>query len=236
MAFLWRGQLYQDCFQIYISKLFGVSIMLLSSILKVPQIKNIVKNGSVEGLNAFSISCELIVYYFSSLYAIYSGIPFSLYGENILIFIQCFIILILFWKYSNHFNCSLNILSRLFVVISLIGFAYLCNYENGAKIPNCGWIIIRSLSIPIFSIGRFSMIYNCFVKKSTNSIYLLDYLLNFVINLTRLFTLYSETKEYLLMFTMFYTSILNFTICTIILCFRNKKVFNKEKIYQVKNY
>ena len=229
MELLQKGLLYQDCFQIYISKILVLSIVLFSSILKVPQIRNILKEESVEGLTSLSIYCELIVCFLSSLYAIHIGIPFSTYGENLIIFVQCFIILLLFWKYSGPCNCNLNKIARYIVILSLIGFAYLCNYENGEMIPESVWTVIGSSSIPIISIGRFSMIYNCYSKKSTGTISLFNFLLNFIGNITRLFTLFSETKEYLLMFSMFYCSILNFIICAMIFIYGDKKVHKSVK-------
>ena len=123
---------------------------------------------------------------------------------------------------SNYLNCHI-------VILSLIGFAYLCNYENGEMIPESVWTVIGSSSIPIISIGRFSMIYNCYSKKSTGTISLFNFLLNFIGNITRLFTLFSETKEYLLMFSMFYCSILNFIICAMIFIYGDKKVHKSVK-------
>lgn len=229
MDLLKKGLLFQDCFQIYISKILGLSIVIFSSILKVPQIRNITKDQSVEGLTALSIYCELIVCYFASLYAIHIGIPFSTYGENVLIFVQCFIILLLFWKYSLPCNCAFTKIGRVLFILFLIGFAYLCNFEDGALIPETLWTFVGSSSMPLLSVGRFSMIYYCYAKKSTGTISSFNFIMNFLGNITRLFTLYSETKEYLLMFSMFYSSILNFTICAMIFNYREKKMHKIDK-------
>lgn len=223
MALLKKGELYQECFQIYISKALGLSIVLLSSILKIPQIRNIIKDKSVEGLTALSIYCELLVCYLSSLYAIHVGIPFSTYGENVLLFIQGFVILLLYWKYSGPCKCPLTQLSRVLIVLGLIGFAVVSNYEGGSMIPENIWKFIGSSSLPIVFIGRSSLIFNSISTKNTGTLSMFNYVMNFGGNLARTFTLFSETTEYLLIFSQMFCSVLNFTICILIWLYGSKK-------------
>lgn len=216
MALLKKGELYQECFQIYISKALGLSIVLLSSILKVPQIRNIINNKSIKGITALSIYCELLVFYLSSLYGVHVGIPFSTYGENVLLFIQGFVILILYWKYSGPCKCPLTFMSRFLVVLGLIGFAGYSTYGGGSMIPENVWKMIGSSSIPIVLLGRASLIVNSISEKSTGTLSLFNYVMNLGGNIARMFTLFSETTEYLLIFSQMFCSVLNFSICVLI--------------------
>jgi mannose-P-dolichol utilization defect protein 1 len=229
MALLKKGELYQECFQIYISKALGLSIVLLSSILKIPQIRNIIKDESIEGITALSIYCELLVFYLSSLYAIHVGIPFSTYGENVLLFIQGFVILLLYWKYSGPCKCPLTQISRVLVVLGLVGFAAVSTYEGGSMIPENVWKMIGSCSIPIVFLGRTSLIVNSISAKSTGTLSLFNYVMNFGGNLARMFTLFSETTEYLLIFSQLFCSVLNFSICVLIWSYGPKKLSKVNK-------
>lgn len=75
----------QECIKLTVSKILGTSIVLFSTILKVPQILKIVKGKSVEGLSFSSLVFETTLYFFTVSYNLFKSNPFSLYGENVFI-------------------------------------------------------------------------------------------------------------------------------------------------------
>jgi mannose-P-dolichol utilization defect protein 1 len=223
MDLLKKGQLYQECFKIYISKILGFAIVFLSAILKVPQIRSILREQSIEGLTSISVYSDLIVVYFGSLYGYHQGIPFSTYGENVIISVQCFIILFLYWRYSQSYTSPLLKIGRVLVILCFIGFAAVCCHDGGSLLPEKAWTIMSSSTVPILSAGRLSIIYNSLMTKSTGTLSMFNYVLNVGGNLTRFFTLFTETKEYMLMFTQLYCFVVNSVIVLLIVLFGGKK-------------
>jgi mannose-P-dolichol utilization defect protein 1 len=61
-----------SCVQLLISKALGYGVIVGSSIVKLPQIVNIVKSGSVAGLSLNSFYFEVLAFTLSSSYAIYN--------------------------------------------------------------------------------------------------------------------------------------------------------------------
>ena len=74
-----------DCLKFSISKLIGYLIITGAFILKVPQILKILKNKSVHGISKIMFYLEIFMYIHSSSYSIHSKIPFSVYGESLII-------------------------------------------------------------------------------------------------------------------------------------------------------
>ena len=76
-----------SCIKFSFSKLIGYLIITGSVILKVPQITNILKAGSSEGVSAQSYYCETIVFLNTLAYSRHLNLSFSVYGETISILI-----------------------------------------------------------------------------------------------------------------------------------------------------
>ena len=75
----------KGCLKFTVSKTIGLAIIVGSSILKVPQILKIVSAGSVEGLNNISYYLETIIFMQTAGIAIRKNVPFSVYGESLII-------------------------------------------------------------------------------------------------------------------------------------------------------
>ena len=91
----------QECIKVTISKCIGLAIVAGSSILKVPQIHKILSNNSVEGLAPVSTYIETMIYMQTAGQAISQGIPFTVYGESLIIMFQNFYILKLIFHYDK---------------------------------------------------------------------------------------------------------------------------------------
>lgn len=73
-----------DCFKLLISKGLSLGIVVGSSVVKVPQILNILINKSVQGLSLSSLILETISIIVTVAYSFRLGNPFSTYGEGTL--------------------------------------------------------------------------------------------------------------------------------------------------------
>lgn len=101
-----------DCLKLAISKALGVGIVAASSVVKVPQILNLVRSKSASGVSFLSYLLETTSYLISLAYNVRNGFPFSTYGETALILGQNVIITVLVLNYSGKAS-----LAALFVAV-----------------------------------------------------------------------------------------------------------------------
>eukprot|EP00435_Cladocopium_sp_Y103_P042455 s1821_g11.t1 len=71
-----------------------------SCLMKLPQIYNILKAGSVVGLSEAWLVNECIASLLFVYYNVLSGYPFMSFGENVIVGLQNMVIILLFWQYS----------------------------------------------------------------------------------------------------------------------------------------
>lgn len=212
----------KDCVALLISKALGFSIIFFSAILKVPQIKSMLKVKSDKGLSFLSMYLEIFLFVFNALYSYHKKAPFSTYGENVIILIQSLIILLLAWKYSEK---GVSILEKTLFLIALNGTIYLCINE---KISEQVWDLIGSSSIPLLTISRISQIWNSFKTKSTGSLAMFTFILSFLGNVARIFTTVTESFDILILLMYFYAAFLNLVIIVQIYIYGGNQD-NKEK-------
>jgi mannose-P-dolichol utilization defect protein 1 len=79
---------HQECLSLFSSKAIGYGLILFSSILKVPQIIQIVKNKSGQGLSVLSLYLEITANVLTIVFHRQHHFPISTFGETILILIQ----------------------------------------------------------------------------------------------------------------------------------------------------
>ena len=90
-----------QCFKTVFAKMLGYGIITSSTIVKVPQIINIIKAGDTKGLSELVLYMEVLGYMISMFYPYHYGQPFSSYGECVFITFQAAIILCLLWFYNR---------------------------------------------------------------------------------------------------------------------------------------
>jgi mannose-P-dolichol utilization defect 1 len=89
------------CIKKTLAKIIGYSIVILASIVKVPQIIKIMAAGSTEGIDDQSFYFEFIAYTVSLFYSVHTLQPFSAYGETAFLSFQSLILLFLLWSYNK---------------------------------------------------------------------------------------------------------------------------------------
>lgn len=212
----------KECIALLISKVLGFSIIFFSAILKVPQIKSMLKNKSDEGLSYLSMYIEIFLFIFNALYSYHKKAPFSTYGENVIILVQSLIILLLAWKYSKK---GVSIFEKTLFLIAFSGTIYACISES---VSEQVWDLIGSSSIPLLTVSRISQIWNSFKTKSTGSLAMFTFILSFLGNLARVFTTVTESFDVLILLMYLYAAFLNFVIMLQIYIYGDKQA-NKEK-------
>jgi mannose-P-dolichol utilization defect protein 1 len=225
-----KGSFEPQCFQLLVSKALGYSIIAFAFILKLPQIRTMMKTKTDEGLSYTSTYLEIFTYYFMALYAFHNKNPFSTYGENIVILIQTLIILFLSWKYSSKVGCPFT---RTCYVLSLLLFAGLCIQDK--YIPNSIWYLIGSSPIPLGSAARITQIYHSWKTKSTGPLSIFTFGLNVMGCVARIFTTLTETDDLLMLASCINGTILNLIVCIQIIIYGSKSKTEVQDADEKKN-
>ena len=83
------------------SQALGYAIVAGASLLKVPQILGILNSGSAAGLNMASFELENIGFSIHTAYGIVLGLPFSAFGEAVIILLQNTFLLAIIYYYAK---------------------------------------------------------------------------------------------------------------------------------------
>ena len=90
-----------ECLRLAVSKGLGVGIIAASSIVKVPQIANLVRSRSAAGVSFLSYLLETTACLITLAYNVRNGFPFNTYGETALLAAQNVVISVLVLNYSG---------------------------------------------------------------------------------------------------------------------------------------
>ncbi|CAB9502295.1 Mannose-P-dolichol utilization defect 1 protein [Seminavis robusta] len=90
-----------DCWMQVVVKCMGISMIAGAMLNKAPTLVNIVQSKSVAGLPKSSIYGETIIMVNATLYGYLQRFPFTAYGENVAIALQCTMMMLLMWQYSE---------------------------------------------------------------------------------------------------------------------------------------
>lgn len=160
-----------ECLPILISKLLGLAIVVTSPASKLPQIFNLVKSKSAEGIVVSMFICEVIVFSISWAYMAGQGMAFVEYGEAVIMnFLTC-IIVTLVLAYSPGGVTLMHVLMMSAYAILLV--AMLSGF-----VPLFMLRIALTGSV-IFNIsGRVPQILQNWRKSSTGQLSLIMFILN----------------------------------------------------------
>uniref|UniRef100_A0A6B2LIX0 Mannose-P-dolichol utilization defect 1 protein homolog n=1 Tax=Arcella intermedia TaxID=1963864 RepID=A0A6B2LIX0_9EUKA len=205
-----------------VSKVLGYAIIVGSSIVKFPQIHNIWRSRSAEGLAVSMFVMELIGYVITVTYNIVNEFPFSTWGETFFVTIQNVVILYLIEAYTtkNFF--------QLFALFGGLG-AFLISALIGV-LPYKILSTLQMATIFIFSSSRIPQISSNFKNKSTGQLSMVTFLLSFVGGLARIFTTIQEVDDMIILVTFIIATILNGTVFFQILLYQqNTNKINQQK-------
>jgi len=110
----------KECLPVLVSKLLGLAIVVTSPASKLPQIMNLVKSKSAEGIVVQMFACEVMVFSISWSYMAGQSMAFSEYGEAVIMnFLTC-IIVVLVLTYAPGGIRALHIVMMVMYVILLV--------------------------------------------------------------------------------------------------------------------
>ncbi|KAG2206767.1 hypothetical protein INT47_003709 [Mucor saturninus] len=181
-----------ECIKYSVSKGLGLGIVLGGSIVKIPQILTIVKNGSAQGLSTTSYLLETLSYFITLSYNLRQGNPFSTFGEILFICLQNIVILSLMFYYGG---------KGALLVGTLVGLGSLFySLNNEEWVPPVLMSSLYAATIPLSLASKVPQIYTNFRNKSTGQLSVFTVVNYFAGSAARVFTTMTELDDTLMLF------------------------------------
>jgi mannose-P-dolichol utilization defect protein 1 len=150
------------CTRLAISKAIGIGIVLLSTVVKVPQLLKLIRSGSAQGLSFTSYVLETSAYLITLAYNVRSGNPFTTYGEIALLAIQNVIISLL----VLHFRGKDTVAAAYAAGLATAGYVL---FKEGV-IPREAMVLVQTATIPLGLMSKIPQIWTVAKEKSTGQL------------------------------------------------------------------
>ena len=211
----------QACTSLAISKLLGMSIVLGSSFVKLPQLITILVAGSTKGLSSFSLFAELLAFILTWSYSAFQEFPFTTWGESMFLTLQNSIIILLGYSYSRDY---LRLL--LFPLCLVGGLSLLLSNQ----LPPQVYFYLQASVIPLAISGKLKQIQENYSNASTGQLSFVTLLLLFIGTIIRMYTTVKETGDNLSLFIYIISALLNLTLVLQILYYsKSRKQLSESK-------
>jgi mannose-P-dolichol utilization defect protein 1 len=210
-----------DCISITFSKILGYVIILGAIIVKLPQIISIVRSGSGKGILPSMYYSECLAYIINGCYIMNLGASFSVYGENVMILIQNVMIILLIWTYEK----GTPITTKAAVITGLSSLSVVL-YLN--LIPDYLWSVLMNGQMLIVLYSKIPQIIHNFKEKSTGQLSIITYFLNASGNCARMFTVFKESPDFVIIMNVMVSLTMNFTLVSQILLIGNTETDTKK--------
>eukprot|EP00842_Homolaphlyctis_polyrhiza_P005366 jgi/Hompol1/5830/HPOL_002380-RA len=212
-----------ECFKLLISKGLSLGIVAGSSILKVPQIFNIVRAGSARGVSFLSVIIEVVAIAITIAYNYRLENPFSTYGEGVLINLQNAVLLVLILVYNNQSAALLSLGGFLYLLYILLSDAEIVSM---ALLTSLQW---GTIFLGIAS--KLPQIWDNFSAGSTGQLSSITVLLQFAGTLARVFTTLQEGLDNTILISFVTAAVLNGVVLAQIYVYagKSKSKFKPKK-------
>lgn len=170
-----------------------LSLITISSclVIKVPQIRSIIATNSAKGISTFGLMLELTSYTIMMSYNFISGYSFLSYLEYPILLIQEYVLVYVVFKYKN-------LLDRAFTIGA--GFYTLCLIAVYFKIiPIVLLTVLVPLCTPISATSKVLQLIEILKSKNAASISLTTWALSAFTNFTRIYTVFVESYDIMLL-------------------------------------
>jgi mannose-P-dolichol utilization defect protein 1 len=203
-----------------VSKLLSYGILAFSVLVKLPQVANVLRARSADGLSAVSFELESWGLLVHTAYGYLKGLPFSTYGEASILFAQNVLLLALVYNYGR-FPASRR-LAALIMAFGAIA-AVLTGRVSMELITGA-----YDLNNLILMSARVPQIMKNFSNKSTGQLSVITYAANTLGCIARIFTTIQEGGGTAMLRSYCISLILNSILVAQILVFGNKGVAAKK--------
>jgi mannose-P-dolichol utilization defect protein 1 len=214
--------------QLFISKSLSLGILGFSSIVKLPQIANIINQSSARGLSFSSILLETLSYFITIAYNFRQNIDFMNFGEVTFVALQNIIILLLILYYTN----KASYINGFIGLLCLLAYSLFAapTETNIGVLGNSDIKFLAQFAVPLTILAKLPQIIGNFKKKSTGALSLASVGAGLLGTLVRAFTLVSSgITDKLILLGLVASLSLNLILFLQILIFKPKKVSTNKK-------
>ncbi|KAK9835094.1 hypothetical protein WJX84_012224 [Apatococcus fuscideae] len=174
----------QAVLTLLLSKLLGYLIIAGACYVKVPQILALRKAKSAEGLSASAFELEQIGYSIHSTYGFIMGLPFTAFGEAIIMLLQNTLLICQVYYYSKA-----PIVRPLGLILLFAGLGF---YVTSGALTQQQMMRAYDFNNIIFTAARLPQIVKNFRAKSTGQLSIVTYVFNLGGCVIRIFTSIQE--------------------------------------------
>ena len=190
-----------ECLKLGLSKGLGLGIVLVGSIVKVPQLLKLINAKSGEGLSFTACVLETIGYIISLAYNVRLAFPFSTYGETVFICIQNILILVLILHYARKDMYALGIIGAVVAFSYALFSTKLVSYQHLQ--------FLQGLSIPLSLTSKLPQIYTNYRNGSTGQLSAFAVFNYLAGSAARLFTTMTEVNDPFIFWGFVFAAALN---------------------------
>lgn len=205
-----------DVLKTLISKMMGYGIIAGSTLVKVPQISNVVRAHSAEGLSATAFELESWGLLVHASYGYINQLPFSSYGEAAILLTQNLLLLALVYKYARLPAIRVAAVASIIVgAIAVLASGNVTRSHVGALYDVNNFIMLAA---------RVPQILKSYGDKSTGQLSIITFGVNTVGCVARIFTTLHEGGGPAMLRAYILSLVLNATLVGQILLYGNKGV------------
>lgn len=191
------------CLKATISKGLGYAIILGACVVKVPQILAFLRSGSVAGVSRSSTYLELLGYLLSSLFYLKQPhIPFSAYGETLIVAAQSLVIVLMLWAYAFP---GVGETAAVVAALAAAGTTTWAAEEDKLQ-------YVQLSTAALFSMSRITQIVANVQQGSTGQLAFMTLFMNFAGSAARVFTSSQEVGRLDVLLSFALSALLNFAL------------------------
>jgi len=198
-----------------LSKTLGYGIVVGAAVVKVPQVANVLAAGNAEGLAASSFEIEQVALLVGLLYSLSRQLPFSAYGEAVLLLIQNFVLLGLI----NYHRKT----SKVLALLKLAAFLGVLLAGLQGALPAEALDTAYGMSALLVVAARVPQILKNLREKSTGQLSIITMFMQFAGSAARVFTSIAEKGGTAMVYNYALSLALNTVILAQIVYYRPKK-------------
>jgi mannose-P-dolichol utilization defect protein 1 len=189
------------CFSGLLVKGIGVAIIAASCLNKAPVMRNIIISKSAAGFTQFSVYSDILVMSNCAFYGLLNRQPFTAFGENVFLSLQCIAIALLMWKYKDdpEVKTQQKIMAATGYLLYVIGVIKFLSEDY--------YYLLMTSVLPMAFLSRGSQVLEAFRLKHMGSNALLTHCMNFVGSSIRIMTTIKEVGWDLAMLSGYFLSV-----------------------------
>eukprot|EP00039_Didymoeca_costata_P000350 m.45209 g.45209 ORF g.45209 m.45209 type:complete len:256 (-) comp10211_c0_seq2:40-807(-) len=174
------------CLKLFVSNWLSIQIMVVAPLSRAPQIVNIFKAKSAEGVSLAAQYLEIFIYSSTAVYNIHHGHAFSTWGESTFQLFQVLLIVSLMLAYSSRYLT----LSTIF-----IAFGFIMYSATAELIPEEIINAAQHIASPARTVSKIFMIYEVYKQKTTGQLSFTSNFANVLGCVVRVFTTLAEVAD-----------------------------------------